>query len=107
MDHTWSKDYADLREKKWDAEARLVTDRRTAALELFKGRGTGMDSKAAAGTAWGLYNSVVEVEDWRGGGRAADADARAAAVLIGERAEAKGRAWTAALQVARGELVGV
>jgi hypothetical protein len=104
QDPTWSKEYLELREKKWNAEARLVTDRRTAALELFRGRGTGMDHVAAAGTAWGLYNAVVEVEDWRGGARGNDADARASAILVGERAEAKGRAWTAAVQVARGEL---
>jgi hypothetical protein len=103
-DPTWSKEYTELRNKKWDQEARLITDRRQAALDLFKGRGTGMDSKAAAGTAWGLYNAVVEVEDWRGGARANDADARAAAILVGERAEAKARAWTAAVQVAKGEL---
>lgn len=104
-DPTWSKEYTELRDKKWDQEARLITDRRQAALELFKGRGTGMDTVAAAGTAWGLYNAVVEVEDWRGGARGNDADARAAAVLVGERAEAKGRAWTAAVQVASGALV--
>ena len=98
------KDYAELREKKWQQEARLVTDRRTAALELFKGRGRGMDSKAAAGTAWGLYNAVVEVEDWRGGGKGPVTDARAAAVLVGERAEAKGRAFAAAMDVAEGKL---
>jgi hypothetical protein len=102
QDPTWSKEYTELRMKKWDQEARLITDRRQAALELFKGRGTGMDSKAAAGTAWGLYNAVVEVEDWRGGARGNDADARAAAVLVGERAEAKSRAWTASVDVARG-----
>lgn len=98
------KDYADLRQKKWEQEARLVTDRRQAALELFRGRGRGMESVAAAGTAWGLYNAVIEVEDWRGGGKGAVSDARAAAILVGERAEAKGRAYTAAMQVARGEV---
>jgi len=106
QDPTWSKEYLELREKKWNQEARLITDRRTAALELFRGRGTGMDSVAAAGTAWGLYNAVVEVEDWRGGARGNDADARASAILVGERAEAKGRAWTASVEVAQGQLVG-
>jgi hypothetical protein len=98
------KDYAELREKKWQQEARLITDRRKAALELFSGRGRGMDSRAAAGTAWGLYNAVVEVEDWRGGARGPVSDARAAAILVGERAEAKQRAWTAAQEVAAGQL---
>jgi hypothetical protein len=98
------KDYAELREKKWQSEARLITDRRNAALELFKGRGTGMDSKAAAGTAWGLYNAVVEVEDWRGGSKGPVSDARAAAILVGERGEAKSRAFEAAMRVAQGQL---
>lgn len=98
------KDYAELREKKWQQEARLITDRRSAALELFKGRGRGMDSFAAAGTAWGLYNAVVEVEDWRGGAKGPVSDARAAAVLVGERAEAKGRAFAAAMEVAQGQI---
>lgn len=104
IDPTWSKEYTELREKKWQQEARLITDRRFAALQLFKGKGTGMDTRAAAGTAWGLYNAVVELEDWRGGARGNDADARAAAVLVGERAEAKTRAWTASVEVAKGEL---
>ena len=98
------KDYADLREKKWQQEARLITDRRSAALELFKGRGRGMDSLAMAGTAWGLYNAVTEVEDWRGGSKGPVSDARASAILVGERAEAKQRAWTAAVEVASGAL---
>lgn len=98
------KDYADLREKKWQQEARLITDRRKASLDLFMGKGTGMDSPAAAGTAWGLYNAVVECEDWRGRGKGPATEARAAAILVGERAEAKQRAYTAAMQVARGEV---
>ena len=104
VDPTWSKEYLELREKKWDSEARLITDRRQAALDLFKGRGTGMAMKSMAGTAWGLYNAVIELEDWRGGARGNDADARASAILVGERAEAKGRAWTAAVEVAQGKL---
>jgi len=104
VDPTWSKEYLELREKKWDQEARLITDRRQAALELFKGRGTGMQMRSMAGTAWGLYNAVVEVEDWRGGARGNDADARASAILVGERAEAKGRAWTAAVDVVQGRV---
>ena len=103
-DPTWSKEYTELREKKWDQEARLITDRRQAALDLFKGRGTGMNMASMAGTAWGLYNAVVEVEDWRGGARGNDADARASAILVGERAEAKGRAWTAAVDVVQGRV---
>lgn len=104
IDPLASKDYNDLRTRKWENEARLVSERRKAALELFKGRGTGMSHIAAAGTAWGLYNAVVEVEDWRGGSKGPISDARASAILVGDRADAKARAWVASLQVARGEL---
>jgi hypothetical protein len=104
VDPLWGKDYAEMREKKWNQEAALITDRRKAALELFRGRGRGMDSRAAAGTAWGLYNSVVEVEDWRGGSKGPVSDARASAILVGERAEAKARAFTAAMDVAQGRV---
>jgi hypothetical protein len=32
--------------------------------EYFAGRGAGMDNKANDGTAYGLYNSIVELIDW-------------------------------------------
>jgi hypothetical protein len=104
LDPLLGKDYAELRERKWQQEARLISDRRKASLDLFLGKGAGMDSRAAAGTAWGLYNAVVECEDWRGRGKGPATDARAAAILVGERADTKGRAYTASMQVARGEV---
>ena len=38
---------------------------REQVLNLFDGKGKGMDTTAAAGTAWGLFNAVVEYEDYR------------------------------------------
>ena len=34
---------------------------------LFGGKGRGMDTPAAAGTAWGLYQGVIEYEDYKWG----------------------------------------
>lgn len=42
-----------------------MTTNREQALKLFKGDGRGAQTKAACGTAWGLYNAVVEYEDYR------------------------------------------
>ena len=74
-----------------------VEQRRAAALELFDGRGTGMDLPATQGTAWGLYNSVAELEDYRRG-RGDASIARDA--LFGGRAATKARAFEACLAVA-------
>lgn len=38
---------------------------REQVLALFDGKGRGMDTVAASGTAWGLFNAVVEYEDYR------------------------------------------
>ena len=38
---------------------------REQVLKLFRGEGRGMDTIAAAGTAWGLFNAFVEYEDYR------------------------------------------
>lgn len=73
-----------------------ILHRRASAMELFEGRGTGMDLPATKGTAWGIYNSVVELEDYRRGrgDRAIAEDA-----LFGGRAQAKARAFEACLRV--------
>jgi len=38
---------------------------REQVLNLFNGQGRGMETVAAQGTAWGLFNAVVEYEDYR------------------------------------------
>jgi len=42
-------------------------NRRSLTRRYFdNGEGTGMDTKANQGTAYGLYNSIVELIDWGG-----------------------------------------
>lgn len=82
------------REHRYETEKIRVSSLRECALSLYHGDGMGMDSPAAAGTLWGVTQAVVETEDYRKG-RAAVKDA-----LFGGRAQAKARAFDAALGVA-------
>jgi phage/plasmid-like protein (TIGR03299 family) len=75
-----------------------IEKRREAARELFEGKGLGSTSKAASGTVWGVYNAVVELEDFGGQGRAA---AKAESALTGTRAEVKERAYTVCVDATR------
>jgi hypothetical protein len=86
--------------KRRDGEIRVADERRVQALELFKGAGTGMKNRAAYGTAWGLYQAVVELEDWKGGSKGAGL---AHSVLFGERADTKERAFDATMAVVAGK----
>jgi len=70
-----------------------LSARRDGALELWLGRGVGMDHPAAAGTAWGLYQAVVELEDYRN--RRGDGVDASVSALWGERASVKARAFDA------------
>jgi hypothetical protein len=65
---------------------------RRAALDLFDGAGTGMDHPAASGTAWGLYNAIAELENFREGGTDAEV---ALDVLFGDRCAVMQRAFEA------------
>lgn len=87
------------RTKRRESEIRVVDERRVQALELFKGAGTGMKNRAAWGTAWGLYQAVVELEDWKGGSKGSGLSH---SVLFGERAETKDRAFCATMDVVKG-----
>lgn len=99
VDTLMSEEQNKEREKRRTSEIRIIDERRVQALELFKGAGTGIDSKAAYGTAWGLYQSVVELEDWKGGSKG---NQLAQSVLFGERAETKTRAFDATMAVVSG-----
>ena len=94
------KEINEERAKRRASEIRVVDERRVQAFELFKGAGTGMRSKAAWGTAWGLYQAVVELEDWKGGSKG---DGLAHSVLFGERADTKVRAFNASMAIATGK----
>lgn len=99
VDPLMSEEQNKEREKRRLSEIRIIDERRVQALELFKGAGTGIDSRAAYGTAWGLYQAVVELEDWKGGSKG---NQLAQSVLFGERAETKTRAFDATMQVVAG-----
>jgi hypothetical protein len=75
--------------------------RRNGALALFEGDGVGMDTPAAKGTLWGLYNAVVETEDYRRGGYTQDNTAFER--LFGDRAQTKETAFETCLAFAKGE----
>lgn len=47
--------------------AEAMEARKLAALDLFRGRGKGSETEAAVGTAWGLYNAITELENFREG----------------------------------------
>jgi hypothetical protein len=86
------------RVERWQHDVELVKTKRVAAAELFAGAGTGMSHVSAAGTTWGLYNAVVETEDYRRGPTGVvDADA-----LFGNRAATKARAFANCVIVAKG-----
>ena len=99
-DPLFTKEQNEEREKRRTNEIRIVDERRVQAFELFKGSGTGMNTRAAQGTMWGLYQAVVELEDWKGGSKG---DGLAHSVLFGERADTKARAFGAAMAVATGK----
>lgn len=87
-------DVLTAREEHWEYLVSGAKTRRAAAKELFDGHGQGSEVEAAAGTAWGLYNAVVELEDYRRG-RGIESISKDA--LYGERAKAKARAFEACL----------
>ncbi|CAJ3467972.1 phage/plasmid-like TIGR03299 family protein [Burkholderia pseudomallei] len=68
-----------------------------AVQELFAGRGKGADMASAAGTAWGLLNSVTEFVDHQR--RARSHDNRTDSAWFGAGATLKQRAWDEALRL--------
>jgi len=75
---------------------RQAETQRSLAHELFDGAGVGQETKAAKGTAWGLYNAVVELEDFKGAGRGSrNPLARNRDALFGPRASNKERCFEA------------
>lgn len=86
------------RHETWEWYKKNSEERIEVAYDLWSGSGTGMSSEAAKGTAWGLYNSVVELEDYRKG----PILSVSRSALTGDRASKKERAFEQCL-----ELVGV
>jgi hypothetical protein len=84
------------RSQRYVEELDAVKHRRAAVIELFDGAGRGMEHPAAAGTYWGLYQAIVETENFR----PSSSDAQAAtSVLIGARSEVMRRAFASALEL--------
>jgi len=65
--------------------------------ELYTGRGKGAEMASAAGTAWGLLNSVTEFVDHHR--RARSTDHRLDAAWFGQGAALKQRAWEETLKL--------
>lgn len=81
----------------WHHYLQVINRKRDLARHLFEGHGRGMDHPAARGTLYGLWNAVVEIEDYDGPACFATGIARSA--LFGSRSRAKVRAFNAALDL--------
>lgn len=68
-----------------------------AVLSLFEGNGRGATLQSAAGTAWGLVNSVTEYVDYQQ--RARNPGNRLNSAWFGAGAALKQKAWDAALEL--------
>ncbi|WP_194714652.1 DUF932 domain-containing protein [Noviherbaspirillum soli] len=81
-----------------DGSAIAVNDRALKTVqELYVGRGKGAEMASAAGTAWGLLNSVTEFVDHHR--RARSTDHRLDAAWFGQGAALKQKAWDEALKL--------
>ena len=89
-----------VRLERWDARREQVATYRDGARGLFLGAGTGMNLPATEGTAWGLYNAVVETEDYRRWSNRSTPASVAESRMFGERAATKERAYSASVEVA-------
>lgn len=87
------------RKKYYDIAVTFAEGSRDSVRALFEGAATGADTEAFKGTAWGLYNSVIEYEDYRS--HRANMEASAESALIGARGQVKERAFSHLIQVCR------
>ncbi|OIT17664.1 hypothetical protein BL243_04840 [Ralstonia solanacearum] len=80
------------------ADRVVVNERAIKAVgELYAGNGKGADLPSAAGTAWGLVNSITEFVDHHR--RARSGDHRLDAAWFGQGAALKQKAWDEALKL--------
>lgn len=84
----YSPERADAIRARIDQDNERVGGYRELARQLFQGAATGADHPNMQGTAYGLYQSIVEVEDWRKGPAKESA-------LVGSRAATKAKAFRA------------
>jgi len=92
-----SEEMFEARQKEHSVGVERITQRRNAVRELLSGSGTSLNNKACQGTAWGLYNAIVEAEDYR---RGLKNDAIDRSLLFGDRASVKATAYTRTLELA-------
>jgi hypothetical protein len=85
------------RSAKFEYDVRRTQDKRAATLELFEGKGLGSTTSAARGSAWGLYNAIVELEDYSGRQTRATAES----AIVGDRARVKATAYDVCLDLVR------
>lgn len=78
----------------WEKKNNNTLVHRSNVMHLFEGQATGADLKAAKGTSWGLWNSVVEYEDYQKAYR------RATSSLFGPGAERKQVAFDSLYELA-------
>lgn len=86
----------DTRLQDWEYRAARVEEDRAGIMRLARGEGWGIDTAAAAGTAWGWWNSVVEYYDHGKDGR--NVNGLVADALFGKAAEKKEEAYALALR---------
>jgi phage/plasmid-like protein (TIGR03299 family) len=106
LDTTLAQHVIDRRVHLAEAHNRRQQKYRNAALELFEGKGIGMETPAAKGTAWGCYQAVCECADYRRGtnrGGKPEVVQVAEAAMFGNRAAEKQRAFDACLALAQGD----
>lgn len=87
------------REKAYEASVKWNAEWRERVVEDWQGAGMGMDSPLMKGTVWGLYNAVVEIEDYRPTPKWAE-ESRGYNSLFGDRAQRKEMAYAELIQFA-------
>lgn len=92
------EEYA-LREQRYESRLAQVASYQEGAVRLFTGEGTGLNVGPTAGTMWGLYNAVVETEDYRRPSNRSTKAQAAESRMFGERAQVKERAYEKAMEV--------
>lgn len=91
------KSVMERREKAYEAAVKWNVGWRESVMEDWQGQGMGMESDVTKGTVWGLYNAVVEIEDYRPTMKNKE-DSRAYNALFGDRAQRKEFAYEQLIQ---------
>lgn len=78
----------------WEKQKKRVVEHRENVLHLFEGQAVGADLASARGTGWGLWNAVVEYEDYIKPRR------KATSALFGAGADRKQAAFDEILKLA-------